>query len=94
MLLTFGCLLIVVAAGWLGYKMYLSYHSAGGTNLMDPIYDAAVYPPIITAIGLFCVLHSLSIKWYVWVYVLIWLGLTGLFAAVLRLSQELGDKPL
>jgi hypothetical protein len=43
----FGAALIAVAAGWFFYKVYVAYTSAGGTDFAMPIYDAAMYPPMM-----------------------------------------------
>ncbi len=89
-----GCPVIVIAVIWLFYKMHLSYHSAGGTNLMDPIYDAAVYPPILMAVGLYLVLGALGYDWPYWYYIGIWALAAALFAGLLKGCMAMGDKPL
>ena len=89
-----GYLLISIAVGWIGYRLYLSYTSAGGTDFEVPLYDAAYYPPVLLAVGLYFVLSGLDITWSVWVYVGIWLGVAVLVVAAIKLLELLGDKPL
>ena len=86
--------LIVVAVGWMLYKVYVSYKSAGGTDFQLPVYDAAIYPPIIGTGGLDMVLRVYEVTWSPWAYVGIWLGTALLVAGAIRLFEELGDKPL
>ena len=88
-----GCLL-VVAAVWFIRKVHISYTSAGGTDFEMPVFDAAVYPPILTAVGLYLVLSSNDISWSVWIYVAIWAGTTAVAAGVIKLAGVWGDKPL
>lgn len=90
----FGPLMLILAAGWLFYKVYVAYTSAGGTDFAMPIYDAAMYPPIIATIGLYLTLTALEIEWTVWMYVGIWLVITLLAIGLLWLMEQLGDKPL
>jgi hypothetical protein len=89
-----GYICIAVALIWLCIKLYISYNSAGGTAGMMPVYDAAYYPPILIAFGLYWVLPSFKINWSIWIFVGIWLGVALLFAGAIRLMEELGDKEL
>lgn len=94
MTLPLGIGLIVLAAGWLLYKTYLSFNSAGGTDLTLVVYDAAIYPPILASVGAFLLAQSQSWDWPLWSYLILWLVLTGLFAGIIRLSEEIGDRRL
>jgi hypothetical protein len=94
MMMVIGCALLVVAAVWLLYKIYLAFNSAGGTDLMLVVYDAAVYPPLLIAGGLYLVTRACQVQWPIWAYALIWLGTTLLAAGAIRLSEELGDRRL
>ena len=87
-----GYVLIAVAAIWLLYKLYVSYTSGGGTDLMVPVYDAAMYPPMLCAFGLYWVLPTYGINWSIWIYVGLWLGLTVTAVAAIRGIAELGDR--
>jgi hypothetical protein len=89
-----GYALLVIAAIWILYKLYISFNSAGGTAYQVPVYDAAVYPPIMVAVGLFCVLRGNEVHWPVWSYVALWLALTGVTAGAIKVLEELGDRPL
>ena len=89
-----GCICVSIAAIWFGYRLYLAYGSAGGTDFAVPLYDAAMYPPIITTLGLYFVLPRFEIEWSLWVYLGIAVGLAGLAAGAIRIAEELGDKPL
>jgi uncharacterized membrane protein len=89
-----GYVLVVVAVGWIGYKMSVSYNSAGGTAFAVPVYDAAIYPPILIAAGLYLVLPSFDIEWSVWTYVAIGLVLVPVIVGVIRLMEEVGDREL
>jgi hypothetical protein len=89
-----GYLLILSGAIWFGYKLYLSYSSAGGTDFMLPVYDGAIYPPMLAAFGLYWVLRGLEIEWSYWAYVGLWLGLSVLAGAAIWLSEEIGDRTL
>ena len=93
-MLIIGSVLILVAAGWFFYKVYVSYTSAGGTDFALPIYDAAMYPPIMVTIGLYLVMRAYEKTWTIWIYVGIWVVATLLAAGILKLMEELGDKPL
>ena len=86
--------MLILAAGWFFYKVYVAYTSAGGTDFAMPIYDAAMYPPIIGTIGLYLTLTAQEIEWTVWIYVGIWVGVTLLAIGLLWLMEQLGDKPL
>jgi hypothetical protein len=85
---------MIVAIGWFVYKLYLSYSSAGGTDFMVPVYDAAMYPPVLAVVGLYLVLRAREITWSWWIYVAVWLGLTLLFAGALKIVEEMGDRSL
>ncbi len=89
-----GYALIAVAIIWFLYKMYVSYTSAGGTDFAMPVYDAALYPPIMVAVGAYLVMQSAGEPWPIWVYVVIAVVTAGLSAGLIRLMEELGDKPL
>jgi hypothetical protein len=89
-----GLVLLVVAAAWIAYKLYVSFTSSGGTAFEVPVYDAAVYPPILSAIGVFCLQYSSQARWPIWGYVLLWLGLTAATAGAIKILEEIGDKPL
>ena len=89
-----GYAMIAIAAIWMLYKMYVSFNSAGGTDFMVPVYDAAVYPPVITCVGIYLVLRAQESSWPFWWYLISWLVLTGLVAGAIRLLEELGDRPL
>lgn len=89
-----GYVLLVVAAGWIAYKMSVSYNSAGGTAFAVPVYDAAIYPPILTAVGLYLVLPSFAIDWSVWIYIAIGLVLVPVVVGAIRLMEEVGDREL
>lgn len=89
-----GFILIGIAIVWLFFKIYIAFHSGGGTSMMVPVYDAAVYPPMIGVFGAYWVLRWLEIQWPVWVFIVIWVGVTGLAAGAIRLAEELGDRPL
>jgi hypothetical protein len=89
-----GYPLVVIAAGWFLYKVYLSYTSAGGTQLEMPVYDGAIYPPIMSVAGAYLVLRGYGVDWPVGIYVGLWLGLTLLTAVAIRAAEYLGDKPL
>jgi hypothetical protein len=53
-----------------------------------------LYPPILTAVGLYFVLPTFEIGWPWWIFLGIWLGLAGLVFGALKLLVELGDKEL
>lgn len=89
-----GYLLIGIAVGWIAYKLYVSYTSAGGTDFALPVYDAAYYPPVLLAVGLYFVLSAFQIDWSVWLYVGVWLGSAVLVGVGIKLLELLGDKPL
>lgn len=94
MQLFIGAVLLAVAAGWFFYKVYVAYTSAGGTDFALPIYDAAMYPPIMATVGLYLVLTLYEVPWSIWIYVAIWLVATLLAVGMLKLMEQLGDKPL
>jgi|GEM_PF-1475243 len=89
-----GYALIVIAIGWIAYKMKVSYNSAGGTAFAEPVYDAAIYPPILTGVGSYLVAPSLGLDWPVWSYIAIALVLVPLVVGAIKLMEELGDKEL
>ena len=89
-----GYVLLVVAVGWIGFKMYVSYNSAGGTAFAVPVYDAAIYPPILAAVGLYLVLPSFGVEWPWWAFVVAGLALVPLVVGGIRLMEEVGDKEL
>jgi len=89
-----GYVLFVVAAGWIAYKMNVSYNSAGGTAFAVPVYDAAIYPPILTAVGLYLVLPGFGIEWPVWAYIAIGVVLVPVIVGGIKLMEEVGDREL
>jgi hypothetical protein len=89
-----GYAMIGAAAIWFLYKLYVSYTSAGGTDFALPVFDAALYPPILVAVGLYLVLPAYEVNWSVWIYIAIWVGSTVLAVAAIKLAEFLGDKPL
>lgn len=88
-----GYLAILVAVIWIVAKLYVAYNSAGGT-IMVVVYDAALYPPILIAVGLYFVLPTYDVELAVWIYFAIWAAVTALVAGLIRLMEELGDRPL
>ena len=93
-MILFSYAIIVIAAVWFLYKLYLSYSSAGGTDFLISVYDAAMYPPVIAVVGLYFVLPTYEINWSIWIYGGIWIGLTAVAALSLRIVEEIGDRPL
>jgi len=89
-----GFVLIGAAAIWFLYKLYVSYTSAGGTDFMMPVYDAALYPPILNAVGLYLVLWYFEVDWSFWIFASICLGSAVLAAGTIKLAELVGDKPL
>jgi ABC-type spermidine/putrescine transport system permease subunit II len=89
-----GYVLFVIAAGWIAYKMNVSYNSAGGTAFAVPVYDAAIYPPILTAVGLYLVLPSFGVEWPVWAYIAIGVALVPVIVGGIKLMEEVGDREL
>ena len=85
--------LFVVSALWILLKVKVAYNSYGGRD-MEPIYDAATYPPILITIGVFLAVYSYESSLPFWAYLLIWLGTIGVVVGILKLFQILGDKPL
>ena len=90
----FGYALLAIAAAWFLYKLSISFRSAGGTDMMVSVYDGAVYPPILAAVGLYVVLPTYEINWSILIYVAIWFGLTLFAALAIRIVEEIGDRPL
>ena len=88
-----GYVAIVVAVLWISLKLYLAYNSAGGT-IMVVVYDAVIYPPVLIAVGLYFVLPSLGVQLHYWIYIAVWAACSGVVAGAIRLSEELGDRPL
>lgn len=89
-----GFALLGIAVVWFLRKLWVSYTSAGGTDFAMPVYDAALYPPILTAVGLYLVLRHFEVDLSIWIYVAIWFGATALAAATIKLAELIGDKPL
>lgn len=89
-----GFALLGAAVIWYLYKLYVSYTSAGGTDFAMPVYDAALYPPILAAVGLYLVLGHFEVDLHIWIYVAIWFGSAVLVAATIKLAELMGDKPL
>jgi hypothetical protein len=88
-----GSVCIAVAAIWILFRWYLAYNSAGGTVVVT-VYDAAIYPPPLLALGLYFLLPTFGINWAIWVFVVICLATGGLVAAGIRIAEEVGDRPL
>ncbi|NLF68227.1 MAG: hypothetical protein GX575_04140 [Candidatus Anammoximicrobium sp.] len=82
--------LLVIAVGWIVYKLNVSYNSAGGTAFEVPVNDAAIYPPILIGVGLYLI----GIAWPWWGFVAAGLVLVPVVLGGLYLLQELGDKEL
>ncbi|MFV1965715.1 MAG: hypothetical protein ACC628_09860 [Pirellulaceae bacterium] len=93
-MLIFGYALIVSATIWFLRKLYISFTSAGGTDFQMPIYDAAMYPPVIAVAGLLLVLRAYKIHWSWLIYAGIGIVLALVAWGALRLAEELGDRPL
>ncbi len=89
-----GFALLGIALIWFLRKLWVSYTSAGGTDFMMPVFDAALYPPILAAVGLYLVLGYFKVDLSIWVYVAIWFGSTALAAGTIKLAELMGDKPL
>ena len=89
-----GFALLAIAVVWYLRKLYVSYTSAGGTDFMMPVYDAALYPPILAAVGLYLVLGYFEVTLAIWIYVGIWFGSALLAAVTIKLVELVGDKPL
>jgi hypothetical protein len=89
-----GALLLVIAAGYFLYKVYVSYSSAGGTDFELPVNDGAMFPPVMAVAGLYLILNAYEIDWPWWGYLAIGLVLMLVAWGVIRLSQELGDREL
>ena len=92
--LVLGYALITIATLWFLRKLYISFTSAGGTDFAMPVYDAAMYPPLIAMIGLFLVLRTYEIQWSWLIYAGIAIVLILAAAGSLWLAEELGDRPL
>lgn len=84
---------VAIAVVWVLVKLHMAYHSAGGT-VMVTVYDAAVYPPILLAGGLYFLLPDYQVNLPYWAYLLIWAALTAAVVGAIRWMQEIGDKPL
>lgn len=93
-MIVIGFAMIGVATIWFLYKLYISYTSAGGTDFAMPVFDAALYPPILCAVGLYLVLKAYEVTWSVWIYVGIWFGSTVLAVAIIKLAEHLGDREI
>jgi hypothetical protein len=88
-----GYICIAIAVVWFIVKAYVAYSSVGDT--LGTVYkDAALYPPILTAFGLFLVLPTLEINWPWWIFLGLWLGSAALAWGALWGMVELGDKEL
>ena len=92
MTLALGIGLIVVAIAWLLYKTFLAFNSEGGTDLMLVVYDAAVYPPLLAAVGVYLVAQYRQLSWPWWSYLVLWLVLTAAAAGMICLCEEIGDR--
>ena len=93
-MIVIGYAMVAIAAGWFLYKVYASYKSAGGTDMMMSVYDGATYPPIIATVGLYLVLPNYEINWSFLIYIGIWLGSTVFAVLAIRIAEEIGDRPL
>ena len=89
-----GYLLMVIALGYFLYKLYVSYSSAGGTDFALPVYDGAIFPPVLCVVGLYLALRPYELDWSYWIYVALWLGLTILAWGAIRIGEEVGDRSL
>lgn len=89
-----GFALCAVGLIWIFYKLSVSYSSAGGTAYQVPVYDAAVYPPILLAVGTFLIARGMHLGWPIWVPILVWVVGTAAVAGSIKLLEELGDRPL
>ena len=89
-----GFALLGVAVIWYLRKLYVSYTSAGGTDFAMPVYDAALYPPILATVGSYLVLGYFEVDLEIWIYVAIWFGSTLFAAGTIKLAELVGDKPL
>lgn len=88
-----GAICIVLAASWICYKLWVAFHSSGGT-IMVAVYDAAMFPPLLAAGGLYCICRGLEISWPIWVYPVAGIGLGVVVAIAIKIAEELGDRPL
>ncbi len=86
-----GYICVVIAVVWILHKLRVAYLSFGGT-VMVTVYDAAIFPPIVGAFGLYWVLPTLGVEFPIWAYVLIGLGIAVLVAIGIRVAEEIGDR--
>ena len=94
MMLALGIGLIAIAIAWLLYKTILAFNSAGGTDMMLVVYDAAVYPPILATVGVYLLAQSRQLGWPLWSFLILWPVLIAVAAGTIRLSEEIGDRRL
>jgi len=85
-----GYACLVIAVVWVVYKVRLSYMSFGGT-VMVTVYDAAFFPPVIGAFGLYFVGKSLGFEFPIWAYCVLAPVVGVLVGIAIRLAEELGD---
>jgi hypothetical protein len=88
-----GYAAVAVSVLWILYKLYVAYGSCGGT-VEVVVYDAAVYPPILGAVGLYLVLSNHQVQLAFWIYMAIWAVVTAVVVGAIRLMMEIGDRPL
>jgi 1,4-dihydroxy-2-naphthoate octaprenyltransferase len=86
-----GYICVGIAVVWILHKIRVSYLSFGGT-VMVTVYDAAIFPPIIGAFGLFWALPSLGVDFPLWAYVALGLAAAVLVAIAVRVAEEFGDR--
>jgi 1,4-dihydroxy-2-naphthoate octaprenyltransferase len=91
MITIFGYICVLIAVVWILHKVRVSYLSFGGT-VMVSVYDAAIFPPLIGAFGLYCVLPTLGFDLPIWAFAVIGLGVAILTAIAVRVAEELGDR--
>ena len=88
-----GYACIAIAVLWILFKVRLAFQSEGG-RMVVTVYDAALYPPLLTAFGLYWVLLSLEIKWSIWLYIALVPVLIAVCAGIIKLAEEFGDRQL
>ncbi len=88
-LVGYACL--AVALIWILIKIRRSYLSFGGT-VMVTVYDAAIFPPLIGAFGLYWVAPTFGIDYSVWAYVGLAVVGVAVVAIAIRVAENLGDS--
>lgn len=91
MMTIIGYLCVIIAVVWILHKVRVSYLSFGGT-VMVSVYDAAIFPPLIGAFGLYWVLPTLGFELPIWAFAIIGIGVAVLVAIGVRVAEELGDS--